>query len=308
MNRTLTAFVMSMTAFDRDHALDEAALRAHLRRLREGGVGVYIAGSASGEGFALTPAELDRVLAISIEELKGHVNIRAMGTEVRHVEETKTFLRHVNRHPFDAVHIFPPEMGHATKPTRAELDAYYTEAIAATKLPVVLSSYQTFGFELPADLLETLLDRFPGQIVTFFYGGHDARYLSRMIARFADRIEIHCAGPSQAMTTLALGGHGFMGHEGNLAPKLVRSVITAFQAGDHQALRRAYTALMGIHRIHYRHGGPTRAMKPLLDALGLPGGTLRPPRQAITEDELAGVLRDTLELDIPELRGMPPAA
>jgi len=306
MKRKLTAFVMSMTAFDRDFALDETALRAHLGRLRDAGVGVYIAGSASGEGFSLSPQELDRVLAISIEELKGHVNIRAMGCEVRHVEETKEFLRHAGRYSFDAVHIFPPEMGHATKPTMAELDAYYTEAIAATRLPVVLSSYQSFGFELPADLLDTLLQRFPGQIASFFYGGHDARYLAMMIGRFADRIEVHCAGPSQAMTTLALGGHGFMGHEGNLAPRLVRSVITAFQAGDHELLRKAYAGLMGIHAIHYRHGGPTRAMKPLLDALGLPGGTLRPPRKAITEAELDKVIQDTLKLEIPELQGLTP--
>src|SRR5690606_19253239 len=119
-------------------------------------------------------------------------------------------------------------------------------------------------------------------------------------------IEVHCAGPSQAITTLALGGHGFMGHEGNLAPKMVQSVITAFKAGDQEMLRQAYSYLMAVHAIHYRHGGPTRAMKPLLETLGLSGGELRPPRKAITTEELDGVIADTLKLDLPELRGIVP--
>jgi dihydrodipicolinate synthase/N-acetylneuraminate lyase len=305
MDKKLSAFVMTMTQFDQNGAVDETAFRAHLRRLRDAGVGVYVAGSASGEGFSLTPDEVDRVLAISIEELKGHVSVRAMGCEVRHAEETKDFLRRIAHHPVDAVHIFPPEMGHATKPTEAELLAYYTDVIATTRLPVILSCYQTLGFDVPPSLIDSLLHRFQRQIVGFFYGGHDVRYLSRMIEAFADKIEVHCAGPAHALTTLSLGGHGFMGHEGNLAPKLAHSVITAFEQGDHATLRSSFSRLMAISRIHYRHGGPVRAMKPLLDALGLQGGTVRLPRMAIGSKALEGVLRDTLALNIPELQGLP---
>jgi dihydrodipicolinate synthase/N-acetylneuraminate lyase len=304
MNKKLSAFVMTMTQFDKNGAVDETAFRAHLHRLRDAGVGVYVAGSASGEGFSLTPEEVDRVLAISIEELKGRVNVRAMGCEVRHADETKDFLRRIAHHPLDAVHIFPPEMGHATKPTEAELLAYYTDVISTTQLPVILSCYQTLGFDVPPSLIEALLARFETQIVGFFYGGHDVRYLSKMLDAFADRIEVHCAGPLHALTTLGLGGHGFMGHEGNLAPNLAYSVISAFQQRDHATLRASFSKLMAISRIHYRHGGPVRAMKPLLDALGLHGGTVRPPRMAIGSKELEGVLRDTLALDIPELQGL----
>jgi 4-hydroxy-tetrahydrodipicolinate synthase len=295
-----SAFVMSITPFDARGALDEPAYRAHLRRLRDAGVRVYIGSSASGEGFSLTREELDRMLAIAVEELKGRVNVRAMGVEVRHAGEMIDFLKLTGRHPLDAVHVFGPEMGHAAKPTPAELESYFTRVIETTSQPVVLSSYHTLGFNLPVALLERLLNRFP-QIIGFFYGGSDIRYLSEVIERFAPRIEVHCAGPYNALTTLSLGGHGCMGHEGNLAPAMVTDLITAFENGDHERLQKAYALLLAVYRIHHKHGGPVRAMKPLLNALGLPGGTVRLPRMAINDGELNDVLDATLKLNIAEL-------
>lgn len=302
--RTLSAFVMSITPFDAGGAFDEPALRAHLRRLRDAQVRVYVGSSASGESFSLTAEEVDRLLAVAVEELKGKVQVRAMGCEPRTAGEMIAFLRRVEHYGLDAAHIFAPEMGHSAKPSPVELEKYYSDIIATTSLPIALSSYQTLGFDLPVSLIERLLKRFP-QIVGFFYGGSNIRYLTEICERFAGRIEIHCAGPYNALTTLALGGHGFMGHEGNLAPKLWASVITAFESGDTAALRKAYGLLMGIYRIHKRYGGPVRAMKPLLNAYGLPGGTVRLPRMAITAKELEEVIEDTVALKIPEL---PPLA
>jgi len=299
-NKKLSAFVMSITPFDAGGALDELALRAHLRRLRDAQVRVYVGSSASGESFSLTKEEVDRLLAIAVEELKGKVQVRAMGCEPRNAGEMIAFLRRVEHYGLDAAHIFAPEMGHSAKPTPAELEKYYSDIIATTSLPIALSSYQTLGFDLPVSLLDRLLGRFP-QIVGFFYGGSNIRYLTQLCERFADRIEIHCAGPYNALTTLALGGHGFMGHEGNLAPKLWASIISTFESGDIAGLRNAYGQLMGIYRIHHRYGGPVRAMKPLLNAFGLPGGTVRLPRMSITAEELEEVVADTLLLKIPEL-------
>jgi len=295
-----SAFVMSITPFDGAGALDEAAYRAHLRRLRAAGVGVYVGGSASGEGFSLSAAERERVLAIAVEELRGGSEVRAMGCEVRQLDDTLEYLAAVADHALDAVHIFAPEMGHASKPTTAELESYYTAAVSATKQPVVVSCYQALGFELPVALLDRLAARFP-HIVGFFYGGSDVRYLSTVIAKLSDRLEIHCAGPYNALTTLALGGNGFMGHEGNLSPELVARVVASFATGDLATLQQSYRTLMAIHALHYRYGGPVRAMKPLLNALGLPGGTLRLPRMGITDAQLQDVLRETLALDIPGL-------
>jgi len=249
---------------------------------------------------AIVLALISGVLGIAVEELRGAVQVRAMGCEVRTLADTLDYLDAASHHDVDAVHVFAPEMGHASKPTTAELETYYDAAVSATKQPVVLSCYQALGFDLPVALLEQLAQRH-SHIVGFFYGGSDVRYLASVIARLGDRLEIHCAGPYNALTTLALGGNGFMGHEGNLSPELARRVISSFEAGDLATLQTSFRTLMAIHALHYRYGGPVRAMKPLLNALGLPGGTLRLPRMAITEAQLDDVLRETLALKITGL-------
>ena len=82
-----STFVISLTPFAEDGALDEAALRAHLGRLRASGIGVYLAGSGSGEGYTLTRDERRRVLEIGADELAGRVPVRAMGVEPRTATE-----------------------------------------------------------------------------------------------------------------------------------------------------------------------------------------------------------------------------
>ena len=61
--------MVSLTPFTEDGDLDEPGLRAHLRRLGVAGIGVYLAGSGSGEGYTLTRDERRRVFDVGVEEL-----------------------------------------------------------------------------------------------------------------------------------------------------------------------------------------------------------------------------------------------
>ena len=82
---------------------------------------------------------------------------------------------------------------------------------------------------------------------------------------------------------------------------MITELIRAFESGDPDRLHQAYALLLAVYRIHHKYGGPVRAMKPLLNALGLPGGTVRLPRMAINDAELAEVLDATFKLNIAEL-------
>jgi len=80
--RPPSTFVISLTPFSGDGTLDEHGFRLHLRRLAEAGIGVYLGGSGSGEGYTLTPAEVARILEIGAEELGGRVPVRATSAGV----------------------------------------------------------------------------------------------------------------------------------------------------------------------------------------------------------------------------------
>ena len=85
--RTSSTFVISITPFDGDERVDEDALRGHLRKLAASLIGVYLAGSGSGEGYTLNSIEVARILQIGKEELAGKVPFRAMGVEPRTADE-----------------------------------------------------------------------------------------------------------------------------------------------------------------------------------------------------------------------------
>ena len=305
MDKKLSAVVISITPFDAEGRLDEGALRRQLGRFRDAGVSVYVAGSGSGEGYALTPEERDRVLTVAVEELKGKVPVRAMGCEPRLIGEMVDFMRAAERARVDAAQIFSLEIGHGSKPTVAEMDKYYSTVIESTSLPVYLSSHRAAGYFLPLDLIERLVKRY-SSIAGIAYSGTDIGYLADLIKRVGERIEVHGAGPANALTVLGLGGNGFMGGEGNLVPALFASVIAAWQARDMDRLRESYGKVIGLTAISNRFGGSSmRAMKPLMNAFGLPGGTLRPPRLPIGVADLEEVVQAVLRLDIP---GLPPLA
>jgi 4-hydroxy-tetrahydrodipicolinate synthase len=301
MDKKLSAVVISVTPFDDAGRLDEAALRRQLGRLRAAGVCVYVAGSGSSEAYTLTPVERDRVLGIAVEELKGKVPVRAMGCEPRVIGEMVEFVRAAERAKVDAAQVCSLEIGHGSAPTLPEMEQYYAKVIESTSLPLYLSSHRAAGYFLPIDLVERLVVRYPN-IAGIAYSGAEAGYLAELIARVGDRIEVHSAGPANALTVLGLGGNGFMGGEGNLVPEMFTAVIAAWKARDYPRLHESYGRLMALTNINKRYGGSSmRAMKPLMNAFGLPGGSLRPPRLPVSAAELEKVVQEVLELEIPGL-------
>ena len=303
--KKLSALVVSTTPFDAEGGLDEASLRQHLRRMLNAGVdGVYMCAPGAGETFSMTPDERDRVIAIAVEELKGKIKVRAMGWEPRLPQEMVDFVRRVEVIKPDAILIYMLDFGHGVKPTSEEMARYYSMVIDSTSLPIVISIIPSLvGYDFPLELLEKLLNRYPS-IEGVAYGGPDIDYLSELIGRFGDRIEIHSAGPGNALTTLCLGGNGFEGFQANVAPELYVSTISAFKAKDQRQLTESFSKLMALNRLTTRDGSPSsmRAVKPLMNAFGLPGaGTLRAPRVPISSAELNKLVEAILPLKLPGL-------
>lgn len=299
MERKLAAFVMSIMVWDESDRLDETSFRRHLQRIVQAGASTYIGSSGTGDGFTLSEDEWHQALNIAADEFRERPGFRVMGCEPRSVQDVLRFIRLVEAYRPEALQIYTLDLGHAVKPTLHELETYYDQVLGSTDLPLVLSSFDSLGFTLPIELVERLTDRHPN-LKGFLYGGRDTHYLSRVIHVLKDRMQVHCAGPSNAMTTLALGGNGFMGHEGNLSPRLVADIVEAFGKGDLATTCALYSKLMQVYAMHLPHGGSAgRSMKPLLRALGLPSGRIRAPRTSISPDTLEPIIAATKALDLP---------
>lgn len=275
-------FTISITPFTEEGRIDEGAFRRHLTKLGDAGMGVYVGGGGSGEGYTLSTDETRLVMDIAVDELKGRAPIRAMGIEPRTAEQMVAFLEMAKAAGVDAAQVYSLDVGHGHSPTPRELDRYFSEVTRAVDMPMIMSTHQSVGYVIPTGVIVDLFkdnDRLIGLNISH----QDPNYLKTLIDALADRIDICTGGPHQALLCFALGGHGYLSSEGNLAPKLCLSVIDAWKRGDAAALLIAHGKLMRLFMALYGNGG-IRVTKAVLERVGLAGGYPRLPR-LLAEDE-----------------------
>ncbi|HTH97132.1 MAG TPA: dihydrodipicolinate synthase family protein, partial [Stellaceae bacterium] len=276
-----SCFVISITPFTADGALDEGAFREHMRRLADSGIGVYVGGGGSGEGYTLSREDNARIFAVAVEELKGRVPVRAMGVEPRTAAQMLDFLRLAADAGMEAAQVYSLDVGHGHGPTNEELETYFDEVIAAAPLPVVLSTHQSVGYRIAPELIVSLAAR--PQVLGVNCTHPDLGYLATVIDGVAPNKDVHVGGPMQGLTALAFGGQGYLCSEGNLAPKLCVSVIDHYKAGNLDAMMDAFSKVVRLSTGLYGNGG-IRVTKAVLNQLGLPGGYPRKPRLPVTDD------------------------
>ncbi|MEX1006443.1 MAG: dihydrodipicolinate synthase family protein [Acidimicrobiia bacterium] len=300
MNRrgTPSAFVISITPFDETGEIDWDATRAHFRRLRESGIGVYVGGGGSGEGHTLLPHEVDALLALAVDELLGSVPTRAMGVEPRTAKQMIEFGRRVKDTGLDAMQVYSLDMGHLGIPRPQELDRYFRDVLEQVEMPSVISTHFSVGYMVPVDLLCTLCDEYPSVIGVNCSIGQDFTYLVRLLDELPGHVEVHVGGPMHALSALAMGGTGFLSSEANLVPKLANSVVTHYGVGDYAAAADAYAKVVQVFTLL----SSRVAVKALLKAFGLPGGEPRLPRMLLTsEDDAREAVAALRRIGIPEL-------
>jgi len=295
----LACSVIAITPFTADGALDEAGVRAHLRRMAGAGIGIYVGGGGSGEGFTLSGDEMRRLLAVASDELAGRV--RAMGVEPRTAEEMVAFTHAAAAAGVEACQIYSLDPGHGHRPTMAEVERYFDAVLTDCPVPAVVSTHQSVGYRIPVPMLEALVARHPGIIgVNCSHG--DVTYLAALADAVGDRVEISVGGPLQALTALGVGAHGYLSSEANLAPRLCASLCAAVAAGDLAAAARAFGTLARLHELLYGNGG-IRVTKAVLDRLGLPGGAVRPPQLRPDDDVVDRVLAQVRAWGLDALEG-----
>lgn len=295
-----STFVISITPFTADGDLDEQGLRGHLRKLAASGIGVYLGGSGSGEGYTLSADEVRRVLEIGAEELAGRVPVRAMGVEPRTAGELRALGRLVAETGVEAMQVYSLDQGHGNRPGRPELERYYADVLGGLDVPVVLSTHMSVGYLLPLDLVDDLLSRHDS-IVGINCSTDDVAYLVDLLRAVDGRVDVHVGGPLHALTCLGLGGQGFLSSDGNLVPELCQEVIRTWTAGDLAGVQRTFTRLMRVYARTRRLGGIT-GTKAALALLGLPGGSVRPPRLPLPDarlDEVRLLVEEMGPLDHP---------
>jgi 4-hydroxy-tetrahydrodipicolinate synthase len=300
--RRHSTFVISLTPFNEDGALDEDALRAHLSRLRASGIGVYLAGSGSGEGYTLSRDERRRVLEVGAEELAGAVPVRAMGVEPRTATEVVELAEDAVAAGVDATQVYSLDLGHGYLPTADEQRTYLRTVLDQAPGDLVLSTHQSVGYHYEPALVASLLDEYP-RVVGVNVTHRDLVYVAEVVDAVDGRVDVHVGGPMHALGATALGATGYLSSEGNLAPRLCVALIECIDRGERDAATRLHRQVMQIHEATQALGGIVGA-KAALRVLGAPGGWPRPPRLPVAPERAQALVDVLVRLGVAADEGL----
>ena len=272
---------MSITPFDAGGAVDDALLRAHLRYLGAGGVGVYVASQGSGEGDLLSAPERCAVYRIAADELRDSVPVVAAGIGLAgSTAAIRALAVDAAAAGVDAVQVLGPRLG-AMRPRADELDAYFRSVIEAVDCDVHLSSNTVLtGYELPVGLVEQLLDEYP-RVRVLNVSDPRPESLHAFVRQFAPRVEVRVGMTAELAAAREAGARGFLSFEANVAPRLVCDAVA----------HESYDELLRLNAALARGGNP-RSLKAALRILGRDGGELRALFLPLTAEQHAGLRRD----------------
>jgi 5-dehydro-4-deoxyglucarate dehydratase len=273
-----------VTHFNADFSFNEKAYRENLRWLASHKVSGLFAAGGTGEFFALTPAEVDRVVRAAVEETAGSVPVIAPagGASALAVELAKA----AEAAGADGLLLLPPYL------VGSEQDglAAHIEAVCrATKLGVIV--YNRANAQLNEHTLARLCERNPN-LVGFKDGVGDVELMTRIYAGLGDRLTYVGGLPTAetfALPYLEMGVTTYSSAIFNFLPEWALAFYDLVRRRDRDAVYRELRAfvLPYIAIRNRKRGYAVSIVKAGMNAVGRPAGPVRPPLTDLDAAELA---------------------
>ena len=273
-----------VTHFDPDLQFDEPRYREHLAWQAGFDVAGLFTAGGTGEGFSLTPPELDRVVRTAVDEVGSRVPVVAPATGG--TASAVAQARAAQDAGASGVLLFPPYLTEAGQRGLAE---HMSAVCRATELGVIV--YSRANAVLTDATVAELAERNPN-LIGFKDGVGDIERLTRIYARLGDRL-VYIGGLPTAETfalpLLQLGVSTYSSALYNFLPEFALRFYAAVRRQDRDTVYR----MLGEFVIPYLdirdrgRGYAVSIVKAGLTAVGRDGGRVRPPLTDLTEDERA---------------------
>ncbi|MFI7671889.1 5-dehydro-4-deoxyglucarate dehydratase [Nocardia sp. NPDC049526] len=282
LGRGLLSF--PVTHFDAELNFDERAYRDHIGWLSRYEVAGLFAAGGTGEGFALTSAEIDRVVRAAVAETAGRVPVIAPATAGTRVAVEQA--RAAEAAGADGILLLPPYLVEASPDGLVE---HVTQVCAATSLGVIF--YSRANAACDDVTVAEMAERSPN-LIGFKDGVGNIESLTRIYARMGDRLTYIGGLPTAETFALPYTEMGVTTYSSaifNFAPEFALDFYRAVRDRDRATV---YTHLRDfvIPYLDIRDRRPGYAVsiiKAGLTAAGRPSSRVRPPLTNLTEAELA---------------------
>jgi 4-hydroxy-tetrahydrodipicolinate synthase len=229
------SMVALVTPFDSQGKVDEEKYRQLIEFQIENGTDAVIPCGTTGESATLDYAEHDRVIKVCIEQVKKRVPVIA-GTGSNATAEAIELSQHAKQMGADGVLLVSP---YYNKPSQEGLYQHYQAIAEAVALPQVLYNVPgRTGVNLEAKTTIRLAEF--QNIVAIKEASGSVTQASEILAAAGDKIDVISGDDFLTLPLMACGAKGVISVTANIAPKQVKAMVAAVQAGDWAEAKRLH--------------------------------------------------------------------
>jgi 4-hydroxy-tetrahydrodipicolinate synthase len=251
-SRSLSGCYTALITPFRDDQIDEAALRALVRRQIAGGISGLVPCGTTGEAPALSLSEWDRVVSVVVETAGGRVPVLA-GTGSNNLVTVIERTRRARALGADGALVVTP---YYNRPTQDGLFRHFAAIAEAVELPLVLYNVPgRTGVNLLPETVVRLADMPSIVGIKEASGSLDQ---ASQIVREANRDFVVLSGDdSLTLPMMGIGATGVISVVSNIAPQAVSALTAACLAGDFESGRALHLALFDLCRAMFVETNPT---------------------------------------------------
>lgn len=275
--------------------IDEDALAALVKCYAAAGVHGFVACGSTGEAAALTKEERLAVLDITLAA-SGGVPV-VMGLSGNNMEELLAQVESVNQRAVAGLLVPAP---YYIRPSQQGIEYFYRTLAGASRAPLVLYDipYRT-GVTVETTTTLALLRE--GTIVAMKDCGAGSAHTMRLLG--GGMRHLMAGEDASILSTLALGGTGFIAASAHLRPDLFVELFDSMQSGRVARARAVFYHLLPLIEALFREPNPA-PLKAVLSMDGLIRNELRRPMMPCSDglqDELAKRLEALNAIEIRRL-------
>ena len=269
-----------ITPFTAADEVDLDGHRANVEAVLAAGVSGLVATGTMGEAGGLSDGERRSVVEACVETAAGRVPVLA-GVSAGTTAIACRHARAAREAGVDGVMCLPP-INYAGD--AREVAAFYAAVAGAAGVPVMAyNNPEASGIDLTPAVVARIAAEVPAVVAVKECSG-DARRIAALVNDTG--LEVLVGGDDWALEGFATGAVGWVSGVANVAPAECVELQALVEAGRLPEARALYARLLPLGRLDMTPK-LVQYFKGAMDAVGLHGGPVRPPRLPLTGDERA---------------------
>ncbi len=278
------SFVALITPFNENGSIDYGAFRTLLDFQPRHGTRAILFMGSTGESSMLLPEE-KKELIVETAKMKTGAMEFFYGCTGNNTDSTIANLRFAKDNGADGAILAAPSYICASE---ADAEAFFLEVADAVDLPLgIYNNPPRVKTDLHWDNLLRIF-RHPNYVV---HKESTTRVgqVAQIIAGRPDVSIMCCDSPNLGLVlpTMSLGGHGTANMTGNIAPGELATISKPWQSyAEATDFKDTYLKILPLWHYVYSYINPV-ALKSLMNACGLPAGSLRRPLRNLEGEPLA---------------------